>query len=65
MQDSPVCYFSPVDSDHAADNLCLLIFLTSQTYSVCPRQYPNAIRPEVPVSYEHRELEIITRNAEQ
>ncbi|KAM6380689.1 uncharacterized protein J5M81_009669 isoform 1-T1 [Pluvialis apricaria] len=54
---------SEADSDHATDISCLLIFLTSQTYSVCPRQYPNVIRAAVPVSYEHRELEIITTTA--
>lgn len=65
MQGFPVCYFSPVDSDHATDNLCLLIFLTSQTHRVCPRQYPDVIRPEVPVPCKHREWEIFTRTAEK
>lgn len=67
VQDFPVRYFSLLDSDHAAGGVCVcvLIFHTSRTYSVCSRQYPDVIRPEVPVSCEHRELEIITRTAEQ
>lgn len=31
------------DSGHAADNSYLLIFLSSQTHTVCPRRYPDVI----------------------